>query len=186
VNWTALAAIATWFLVPGTLWAVVSQARANARSRSAEAFLILVDRWDAEVMREKRHRLATALLDGYEAADEEVGGRIEEVIDFFEDLGMFVKEQYLGDRVAWSAFSSVALDYWFACGRRYIEYSRKEDEDPSLYEDYEYLVKLFLKRDKKVRRGPWREPSLDELHDFLQDEAGLGGSLFSKQSGQPI
>lgn len=118
MDWNAntATALATWVLVVGTLGAVIAQARSVARSRSAESYLSLVERWDSPNMREKRRRLARALRDEYKP--DEVGDRVEDILDFFEDVGIFVKLGYLNKHAAWGAFSDAGRYYGGPAVRR--------------------------------------------------------------------
>jgi len=124
--------------------------------------LAFADRFDAGGMLKNRKLLAHQLLSGAGR------GEIEEpVIDFFEDMGLFLRRGYLDEELLWSTFGYYGVRWWAAC-KNYILEERKKQNDSTLFTDFEALAERFRALDIKEKLA---EPTSSELQSFLQDES---------------
>jgi len=128
----------------------------------------LTERFDSARMHKQRSVLAFQIIGG--APDNEIK---EFVMDFFEDLGDLLKDQYLDEQRTYSTFSYYAKCWWFVC-KPYIERVRaKKGGDKSFFSAFEGLAARMMELEAK---DPNREgaisgiPSDEELREFL-DEA---------------
>jgi hypothetical protein len=116
-----------------------------------------------------RKSLARQLLD--DAPHDEIK---ETVMDFFEDMGMLIKNDHLDRDMVWGTFSFYAGHWWRAC-RDYIAKERERLSDDTLFADFEYLAEKLSKQDVEHRQMSRTalEPSPADIKAFLDDEAGL-------------
>lgn len=118
---------------------------------------------DPEMLRDRKE-LAKRFLSGRPPLDLQ-----ERVLDFFEDLGLFLRRGYLDEELAWSAFGFYGVRWWAIC-RGYILEERKRQSDPTLFTDFEALAKRFLMRDS---RASLAEATPSDIENFLKDERDL-------------
>jgi hypothetical protein len=93
----------------------------------------------------------------------------ETVMDFFEDLGVFLGRQLVDDKLAHHNFGFYGLRWWKCCSAYVLE-ERKRKNDPTLFANFENLSKLFLQLDVE-RNLP--EPTLAQIETFLREEINL-------------
>src|SRR5262249_4692303 len=124
-------------------------------------------RFDSPGMRACRARLARALL-----ASRRDFTKIEEdgveVFDYFEDIGLLLRRRVVPAEFVWSMLGDYVLMYWQVL-RDYVTWVRRSTDNPTYYEDFEFLNKRIAALEKKRRRV---EPvnSEDELREFLEEE----------------
>ena len=129
-GWTALG---TWFLVLGTLIAVIWQARQQGRINSANTVMILHDRFESSPMKAYRKRLASAL-----SSNEEIQQRDDQILVFFETLGLLTHQKILNNEMVWNEFSWEVVRYYLAL-EVHINSYREKSHDPTLYSEFEWL-----------------------------------------------
>src|SRR5712692_922010 len=106
--------LGTWALVGVTLWVAHQQSKALRDDLRIKLQLKLTDRFDSSLLVAARASVAKQLLE--KAPHQDVS---ETVIDFFEDLGMYLKRRYLDEKLIWDTFGFYALRWWSAC-RDYV------------------------------------------------------------------
>jgi hypothetical protein len=173
-------AVGTWALVGVTLVLVVVTWRLGRRQIEGQLsvareqlrvqfYLELRKQFDSPLLRERK-LLAQQLKAG--AAHDEIN---ERVLDFFEDLGMLVRRNYIDREMVWDTFSYYAKGWWSAC-KDYITVERADKGgDPTLFSDFGDLVEMIYV-DEMKKRGKMRaelEPSPLALQRFLDDEGRL-------------
>jgi hypothetical protein len=125
-TWGELTAIGTWVLAvaaSATLW---YQVRLATRALNASAFADFARRWDSPEMRKRRRDLSQELkTKGPIPAD-----KIDDVVDFFEELGVAFRARNLSKAQIFNGFSTGARNYWMACGKTYSERLRAQYGDP--------------------------------------------------------
>jgi hypothetical protein len=137
-----------------TLWLVTAQLKTARRQLQAEFYLKLRDRFDSAEFHRARKSTAALLLN-HRLPDEDT------VFDFFEDMGMLLRREYLDQQMVCDTFSWYILGWWDA-GQKYVVYERaRNDNDTSLFQDFE-----FLNRRCKHLKHP------RSTEQFLKDEAG--------------
>ena len=124
--------------------------------------LTFTARFDSPAMRRDRKHLAEYFL----SSRPEIP---ETVLDFFEDLGLFLRRGCLDEELAWDAFGFYAVRWWAIC-KGYILEERRKQSDSTLFTDFEDLIKRFLARDAKAGLV---EPTPSDLQQFLKDEHDL-------------
>jgi len=159
----ALVAI-TFLLVLVTLGIAWRQSEAMRADLKARFLLTFIDRFDGSRLRKARKELGRRLLANA------ARGQIEEtVIEFFEDMGLFLRRRYLDEELIWSTFGFFAVRWWAAC-KGYVLEVRRVHDDSTLFTDFEHLAKRFLSRDAGAGLT---EPTPSDLKQFLEDEQDL-------------
>jgi hypothetical protein len=162
--------LGTWALVFVTFWMARKQiVLLKQQTDDAHANLCLQNhltftaRFDSPAMQRDRKSLAEHFL----SSRPEIP---ERVLDFFEDLGLFLRRGYLDEELAWDTFGFYAVRWWAVC-RGYILEERRRQSDSTLFTDFEDLAKQFLTRDTKAGLT---EATPSDLQQFLKDERDLG------------
>ncbi len=162
----------TLLLVGVTFWMARKQvdllreqtkdARANLQLQN---HLTFAARFDSRELQSDRKLLAQRLLEG--APHDKIS---ENVLDFFEDLGLFLRRGYLDEELEWDTFGFYAVRWWAAC-KDYILEERKRQNDETLFTDFENLVRTLRTLDAKSGLA---EPTAAEVKAFLEGEFRLG------------
>ena len=176
---TWVLAVATWALASVTWWLArrqLSLAKEQLEGqlsiargqREIELYLALRKDFDGPLI-VARKIVAQQFLAN--AAHDEIK---ETVLDFFEDMGMLIRRDYLDRDMVWGTFSYYARMWWSSC-KEYIEAERARLNDSSFFTDFEYLVEWIGKEDvKRLQKSRAAlEPSLSDIKGFLDDEAKL-------------
>jgi hypothetical protein len=130
----ALVAV-TLLLVGVTWWMACKQIRLlRQQTDDAHANLCLqnhltfTERFDSPTMQRDRKSLAEHFLSSRPAIS-------ERVLDFFEDLGLFLRRDYLDEELVWSTFGFYAVRWWAVC-KGYIVEERRSQNDSTLFTDF--------------------------------------------------
>jgi hypothetical protein len=168
---TSIYAAFTLILAVTGVWALVYAKKQLRQGREADKIkhlLRFVEQFDNVPLAATRKALADKRLKGIEDPPE-----AENVLNFFETIGLLVKRDYLDAHDVWSSFS-----YWMFCMfadcRELIEQEQKED--PTYYSDFTSLVER-LKAIEKVEHGLSDRPSKEDVMEFWQYELGLTAGL---------
>ena len=170
VPWEAITAIGTWALAVATVAIVLLQLRLTRRTLSADIFSRLNTRWDSPDMRRRRKRLAASLLSARaESVDDLV---VQDVLNFFEDLGTMLRSRYLEVGPAWQAFSVHTRHYWAAFGEKYVTDMRAKYADQTFYTEFEFLARQMDREERRKRRKKLGDLKLSStaIAEFLEDE----------------
>jgi hypothetical protein len=165
----AITAWATIAIAIGTLASVYvayrgirNQARSLANSVSADLALKLLHDFDSRESRERRSRVADALLKKINLVE------IDDLFDMFESVGLFVKKGLLDVDIAHSFFFHWVNLYWVA-GRGVINEKRMASAD--LWSDFEALYKRLLQIEmSEDSRSRFINPSDDLIRTCLEEE----------------
>ena len=161
-------AIGTWALVGVTIWLVKGQLSIAKEQRKIQLFLELRKEFDGSLISDRK-LLAQQLLDN--KPHEEIN---EPVPNFFEDMGMLLRRDYLDREMIWDTFSYYVTRWWSSL-KAYIAKERTDKGDDTLFKDLEYLVETMY-RDEMMKRRKTRtelEPTSAEVNRFLKEEANL-------------
>jgi hypothetical protein len=163
-----IVAVGTWALVAATLWLVYGQLSTAKEQRKLQLYLELRKDFDGALV-SARKALARQLLDG--APHDDIK---ETVMNFFEDIGMLLRRDYLDREMIWGTFSFYASNWWRAC-RDYIAKERERLHDNTLFSDFEDFVEKISKQDVKERQMSRTalEAAPPDIKTFLEDEARL-------------
>src|SRR5262249_8726950 len=131
------------------------------------------ERWDSPVMRARRRRLAALLQNTrLEDIDPHI---VEDVMNFFEDVGSMLRSKYVEIGPTWQAFSVVSRHYWSAFAESYITDMREDYGDATFYTEFEFLVQRMNREECRRRRRSLEEIRLSQraVIEFLRTEAEL-------------
>jgi hypothetical protein len=167
IDWTALG---TWALVETTLFLVIYQVRISREQMKVKIGLDFADKFDNNAMKLARSKLAKQIL-----AKVDHDSIQEEVINLFEDIGTFLRRNYLDEELIWATFSFYAIRWWSVCKDYILEERKRQDNDQTIFEDFENLVDVLYKVESKRRKLPRAklEPDQDDINKFLKDEINL-------------
>lgn len=143
---TLLTALASWALVFITWYLIRKQIKSGKKDLLIRLERDLVKRFESELL-EERKKLANQLLNN--VSHEEIQ---EPVLNFFEDVGFYLKRKYLDKEFVWHDFAYYSIHWWYVL-KEYIDEERKRHEDDNtIFASFEYLAREMKKfDDKKVR-----------------------------------
>lgn len=162
--------LAAWGAVAAALIAAVALLVESRRSRFAlgvELLLKMDERFSSPEMIGLRRKAAVSLQ--AKAYDD-----VEEILDFFEMIGLLVRKGALDEEMVWNTFS-----YWihryFQCAKSHIEEARQIDR--TTWENLVDLNRMILVTEarERARFGQPFDANLpnEKVQQFLGDEATL-------------
>ncbi|MFA6164479.1 MAG: hypothetical protein WC685_13750 [Methylobacter sp.] len=159
-------ALTAWAAVAASAVAVYAIWAESKRSRFAlgiDIFLKLDANFGEDKMRTTRRAAAEALL-----RDEDKGD-VDDVLDFFEMVGMLVRRGVLDDYMVWHNFFYWIHGYYLS-NSDYIAESRSVD--PTIWADLVKLYRRMVSIEKKERQCSDQQLQLteDKLTEFLEEE----------------
>lgn len=136
-------------------------------SMNLELVLKREDKFDSPEFRKIRSSASNSILNGTTI---EKFKEAEDVFDFFETIGYFVKHKALDREIVWHTFYHWVHLYWSA-GKEYILIFRQKYDDPTYWEDFECLHNTLLKiQESKTRNQEPEILSQEKIIEFLNDE----------------
>jgi hypothetical protein len=162
-SWSTLALAVFSFIAVGiSYWGIKKQAESLASSVSADLCLKMVDRFDSPAMLMIRSLAARALLDDFQLV------LADDVFDFFELLGLYVRRDMLDAEIVHSMFFHWINLYWNA-GKAYIVKSRERSND--IYVDFQDVYKAVLAIEMKTAPNSRDiNPTQADVEEFLKQE----------------
>jgi hypothetical protein len=168
----ALALVTLWLagetrrLARDSAAAAKSTVEAAQATAQAELFAYFIRRWDRTQMRKRRARLASEIAERMVSSREDLPPDriIVPIVDFFEEIGLCLKRQFLDAEFVWEMFGEWALYYWTLCGERYMREQRPVR--PSVYENYRRLIAMIEKKDQERGEHPSRLVDPKEIGYF--------------------
>jgi len=133
-SWTIVSAIAAGVGVPVAIGSVVWQIRQSRLALGVDLLLRFEARFDEPAFRSSRQTAAEALMQGPDH-------RIDDVIDFFETVGLLTRRRVLNPEVIWNEFSYWVFGYWLVA-KDYI--TGKRADDPLRWVEFEWLYKKLF------------------------------------------
>jgi hypothetical protein len=137
-------------------------------TRKVRLQLTLLERFHNDRMKRHRSLLAWHLLAALPS-----GEMPEEVLDFFDEMHLFLRHGYLEEKVLWSTFGFSA-GRWWAASRDGVLAERRRRNATALFGGFQSLASRFSEWD--AREG-WEEPTRAELTVFLEGERRLSSPL---------
>jgi hypothetical protein len=170
VFWISVTAIASWALVAITWVLVRSQIKLSKEDLRVRLQTNYEEKFDSATLIAERKKLAEQLLTTTPHEDIQ-----EPVINFFESVGMLVRRGYLDPDMVWSGFSFFALRWWSACKDYILEERRIENNDKTIFEEFEKLIDELYKIEIEKRHlsRAELEPSKQDMLRFLKAESNL-------------
>jgi hypothetical protein len=126
------------------------------------------DKFDGDDLKEKRRLAAKTLLERKQDLTriddlEEQLSPIDDVLDFFEDIGFYVSGDQISPEVAHHHFYHWIRGYWYA-SRAYVETWQREESAR-----WNHLLKLLQELDEIENESV--PPTAEELERFLKEES---------------
>jgi hypothetical protein len=196
IDWTALG---TWILAIcfiGTLiliWKqiniahkqMMTQIKISQEQMKAQTFISreqmkvtiqinLIDKFESDSMKAARSKLADQILNKCEHDEIQ-----ETVLNIFEDIGIFLRRDYLDKELVWASFAFHAIRWWSILKDYVLEERKMQDDDDTIFEDFENLVKTLYEIESVKRRKSRAdlEPDWLDIDQFLKDEVNLLGYI---------
>gem|GEM_PF-437367 len=168
--WIMLTALASWGLVLVAMLTSRAQIRTAKRLSSVQVLIIYEQKFDSGDMLAARSKLATQLLN--KAPHQEMQ---EDVLNFFESIGLLLRLKCLNKEMVWANFSYFAIRWEYVCKDYIKEERRLKDNDTTIFEEFEGLVKVMYDMEIKKRKKTREQitPSSEKIQEFLTDEKGL-------------
>jgi hypothetical protein len=153
-------------MIAGTgVWALVyarRQLRQVRESEKIQHLLRFIEQFEQPPMTTYRKAVAAKRTKGVTYPPE-----AQEILNFFETIGLLVRREYLDVDDVWSSFA-----YWmfnvYADFRDDIEQEQRDDE--SYYQDFCALV-MQLRKIEKQEGGRDDHPSKEDIIEFWRDES---------------
>lgn len=167
IDWNLLSAWAALITAVAAIVALWLQGRWTRFSVSLDLLLRSEDQFrNNEKMLEKRRKAAQALLKG------EIVTELDDVLDFFELVGLLMRRGALDEEMVWYSFYTRAIGYWTSA-QKYISDVRSKDK--TIWMDFEYLIMGLIAIEKRKTRRSHIEilPSEESLKKFLTDESTI-------------
>jgi|SRR6266404_4203705 len=130
----------------------------------ARLHFTFLERFDSARMKGERSLLAENLL--ATAPPDRIQ---QDIMNFFEEMHLFLHDCYLNDALMWSTFGFAAVRWWAVC-EDYVFNERKRRNDGTLFAGFQDLAAQFSKKDAQAG---FKEPSIAELIVFLEEERKL-------------
>ena len=173
----AVGTIAAFFVILAQLRKAQAQIKVMQEQTQAinattawDLLLRLDDRFNSPDMRLARgqaaHILKAATKPSERMANFWAGGhrglRVQNVLDIFEVIGLFLKKSAIDAQAVWTLFSHYIVNYYFYCEQAHY-FKEWLGDDPSFYEEF----KALHARMQEIRRDDPDVSFLDEEIKFL-------------------
>ena len=171
MDWIAITAVGTWALVLATWWMVWKQSQTSRNELKVKFQMSLEDRFEGPPMVAARKRLAEQLLSN--APYKEIQ---DDVMNFFESVGVLLRRGYLDKEMAWVGFGYYGIRWWRACKEYIFEERDRKEGDQTIFAEFQSLVEKLYEVETR-QRGKTRsevEPGTTQIKVFLQEERDLG------------
>jgi hypothetical protein len=162
--------LGTWALVVATLILVYITHQATRDDLKVKVHFRFMDRFDDVRMKGHRKLLADKLL-----AQAPHGDIQEDVLNLFEDIATFQKLGHMNEDLLFSTFSFYMKHWWAATKDYIIEERQRQNNDQSLFADFQRLVDMLYAAESKElgRTRTELEPTPVSIRRFLEDESRL-------------
>jgi hypothetical protein len=164
-------------LVPVTAGAFYLQSRQNRFALGIDLLLKLDDQFDTPMMRASRRKASTYLKEKQgihtrsDVSIDDLEHSLDAVLDFFDQVGYFLKRGALERGAVWNAFYH-QVHHWYSNADEYITSQRQRDA--TIWENLEYLNRQLVA--EQMRQCNDLDPSIKlserSLLNFLNDESG--------------
>ncbi len=158
------------------LWSISSSKKVAKEQMMVEIQLKTQETFDSLALVVARGKLAAQFLDeivnnASSAARHDIIK--EDVMNFFEMVGMFLRRGYLDEEMTWSSFGYHIIRWWGAC-EAYIKEERVLKNDSTLFIEFENLLDKMYEVEIKERHESMQKiiPSKTEIKEFLEEELG--------------
>lgn len=176
IDWTVATGWAALITAAAAVVALILQSRHTRFSVSLDMLWRLEQQFRGDgIMLQRRKSAAESLIANAPNSD------LDEVLNFFELLGFLLRRNAIDAEMVWYSFYSRGTGYWFA-SQEYILAIR--NEDPTIWMDFEYLIKILTKLEKRKNKASRKDLQLTEeqIASFLKEECLATGCTPPNQS----
>lgn len=163
--------------------AIYLEGKRSRFSLGVDTILNLDDRFNDTEMRQARLAAAKSILDILEKRTDKTNEDVEEVLDFFETVGLMTHKGALDDEMVWNTFFYYLHPYCCSADE-YIKTKMQKEQDSTIYQELMWLDKRIVAIDKRKRGGIYLDLSKEQLKKFLEEEANLHTSPVAPESNQ--
>jgi hypothetical protein len=161
--WAAvIMSIAAIIAIVITIVELILESKRNRFSTGLNAIMWLDDIWKSTRMKQERKIAAQALRDN--PSDD-----IDEILDFFEVVGLLVRRKAIDEVLAWHFYF-----YWLhgyrTLATAYIDAKRKQES--TVWVDLLYLHERFIDIEKRKRKCSGKELAIspEDARQFIEEE----------------
>jgi hypothetical protein len=148
---------------------LVCNMRSAHKDRNVDLMLDFEKRFDSNEMKILRNNASTHLLnDRHVALDDDKWRLVDDVIDFFEVLGICVKQRHVNKELAYKFFFYWLCGYWTACNS-YIRAARANNNVQ--WAEAEWLFEELEQYDRDANASAYIRMITKNLDGFLKNEA---------------
>lgn len=171
--WTAISGI----VLAVTFLAIYRQLRLQRSQGAIEQIAAFTREWNSERMLVHRRNVLIALRDG---TDRKVlpEGAVSMVGNYWEGVAALTRAGHLDRQLLWNQYGTTGQAWWVALGP-YAHAARDRDNDPTIYEDFEWLVGVLDEMDRGAGEAPaldlgnWRDRGIATIDGMLAVERSL-------------
>src|SRR5205085_13528 len=100
-----------------TIVALIAESKRSRFSLSVDLIMTLDERFNSDLIRKARRAAAKSIND-------KTYNEVDDVLDFFETVGMLTRRHALDEQLVWSTFSYWFYFYWYST-KEYIHETQK-------------------------------------------------------------
>ena len=171
--WTALSGI----VLAITFLAIYRQLRLQRSAGAIEQIAAFTREWNSERLLVHRRSVLVALRD---VRDRAVlpDGAASSVGNYWEGVAGLVRAGHLDRELLWNQYGTTGQAWWSALGP-YARVARDRDNDPTIFEDFEWLVGRLDEMDRRAKAAPvldldsWRDRAIVTIDGMLAVERSL-------------
>lgn len=174
MDFEVIASIAAVAGVMTAVFTLVKQSKDAHISLGIQLLRDLDKQFESEEMKEHRRDVANLFIKrgkGVEILSFEMCHVANDISNFFEKVGLFLKRDILDLEFTWNFYALYAIGYWEILEKDIIELRKLQDDDTS-WEMFEYLYKQVKKYDRKLKICSGKVP-IDLIQLFLNSESQL-------------
>jgi hypothetical protein len=160
--WQFIAVGLQFIVVAITLWFIAKQVKIQTDSHVVQSVCALQERWHSEYMQRVRLDVCTR----WKKNNQDFDGACEQIAEFIEELGMFLKIKAIPEDVMWD-FQSWNIECYWAMFKDGIIKLRTDCKDDTLYEDFEKMFNVMSEINKREGVNP---KNTKDINEFIERE----------------
>ena len=171
--WTALSGI----VLAVTFLAIYRQLRLQRSQGAIEQLAAFTREWNSERLLVHRRNVLVALGEGSDGTVLPEGA-VSSVGNYWEGIAALTRAGHLDRQLLWNQYGTTGQAWWVALGP-YARAARNRDNDPTIYEDFEWLVGMLDEMDRRADAAPaldlgnWRDRGIASIDGMLAVERSL-------------
>lgn len=161
-----------WYLIHAIILSLTAvyiyfQLRDRKHAQMLEILFKMRERWNSEQMYAYRKKFC----DEFDCKDKNTSFADEQILGFFEDLGLYYVKKVVKMDFIWEEYSYYIIPYWRLLEQKVIQF-RKEDDDETWFDKFQ---KLYLECENYTKKKGVRckNYSHKTLEKFMIGERAL-------------